>query len=63
MVKIENRCCDCSTAGYPCEGPSCDLRNMVIFYCDNCGNEVDKLYRYKGEWCVKCILKDLGEVE
>ena len=41
MRVTENRCCDCATDGYPCRGRSCPNRNVVVYYCDHCKDEID----------------------
>lgn len=40
MIRIENRCCDCATEGYPCLGRFCSLRRVEVHYCDICGEEL-----------------------
>lgn len=63
MKKTENRCCGCSTEGYPCLGSSCANRNVTIYYCDNCKNESEVLYEYDGEeLCLDCVEKRLEVV-
>lgn len=55
MRKIENDCCGCATPGYPCLGSTCELRNAIHYYCDECGNET-QLYEFDGqELCIECI--------
>ena len=41
MQKIENRCCECATGGYPCRGRFCPLRRVEVHYCDKCGEKLD----------------------
>lgn len=61
MVKTENQCVDCVL---PCMGDTCPYRNVRVLYCDNCGNEVDKLYLYEGEeTCEDCLFKLLPVIE
>ena len=60
MQRIENECVDC---GLPCLGDSCPKRNILHYYCDNCGNE-EKLYHYDNdELCEECLLKNFEVVE
>lgn len=65
MIKEEDRCCFCSVPAYPCLGDSCSLRHCRVLYCDNCCNEVDKLYiGVSGkELCDFCALEELEVVE
>ena len=61
MKKIENECCDC---GLPCLGSSCPNRNVVRYYCDECGDENETLYHFDGEeLCRYCLLKRFEKVE
>lgn len=60
MQRIENECVDC---GLPCLGNSCPKRNVLHYYCDNCGNE-EKLYHYDNdELCKECLLKNFEVVD
>lgn len=60
MKKIENECINC---GLPCIGDACRYRNVVRYYCDECGYE-EKLYHYNGkELCVDCLLLEFDVVE
>lgn len=65
MIVEENRCCDCAVPAYPCLGDSCSLRHCRVLYCDNCKDEVDKLYiGLSGrELCAECTLEELEVVE
>ena len=64
MVTYENECCDCAVPGYPCLGSSCPNRHVKHYYCDECGDDVEKLYRFDGEeLCSDCIEKRLEVVE
>ena len=60
MVRYENHCCDCAVPGYPCLGSSCPNRNVPVYYCDECGDEIDgDIYDADGkELCEEC-LKDM----
>lgn len=56
MVKYENQCCDCATDGYPCLGNLCALRRVEVYYCDQCGEELDEIYDVDGEeLCEECL--------
>ena len=59
MKVIENRCCDCASSLYPCQGDICDLKHYEAYYCDECGEE-EILYNYDcEELCLSCIEKRL----
>lgn len=64
MIRYENRCCDCSTESYPCQGSECSLRKIPVLECDCCHEEVDELYEYGYEQlCRDCVLERLDKVE
>lgn len=64
MVTYENECCSCAVPGYPCLGNSCPNRHVKHYYCDECKDDVEKLYRFDGEeLCLDCIEKRLEVVE
>lgn len=64
MVTYENECCDCAVPGYPCIGSSCPNRHVKHYYCDECRDDVEKLYRFDSEeLCLDCIEKRLEVVE
>ena len=48
-IRYENDCCGCAVPAYPCLGESCPLQHQKHYYCDNCHEEADKLYRFDGE--------------
>lgn len=59
MLKYENRCCGCAAPGYPCMGSSCPNRNVEVYYCDKCGEEIDEDDVYddgEEELCEYCLL-------
>jgi hypothetical protein len=61
MVKYESGCVDC---GFPCIGMACRHYRVKVLKCDNCRQEVDKLYKYDGkELCEECVLEELEVVE
>lgn len=51
MIKYENQCCNCATDGYPCAGSLCSLREVPVYYCDHCNQEIpnDEIYEVYGE--------------
>lgn len=56
MRKIENRCCDCATPGYPCLGSACPLMRVEVYYCDKCGDELEEIYEVDGDdLCEECL--------
>lgn len=60
MKKVENECVDC---GLQCMGNACRYRNVVRFYCDECGIE-GKLRRYNDrELCKDCLADEFEVVE
>lgn len=64
MIVEENRCCGCTVPAYPCLGDSCSLMHCRVLYCDNCKDEVDKLYILDGdELCESCVLERLEVIE
>lgn len=65
MISIENDCCGCAVPAYPCLGESCPLRHQKHYYCDDCGDETDKLYRLDDgeELCESCVLERLEVAE
>lgn len=64
MVTYENECCDCAVPAYPCIGDSCPNRHVKHYYCDECKDDVENLYRFDGEeLCLYCIEKRLEVVE
>lgn len=63
MVKYENECVGCPTE-LGCLGSACPNRRVLHLYCDECGEEVDKLYEYDSQQlCIDCIEASLEEVE
>lgn len=59
MKRVENDCVGCEL---PCLGYSCPYRNVIHFYCDDCGDE-KQLYEFDGEeLCIDCIEKRLKKV-
>lgn len=66
MVKTRvNGCCDCATAGYPCVGSTChNLQAYRVLICDECKDEVDKLYIVDDkELCSNCALETFDVIE
>lgn len=67
MIREENDCCGCAVPAYPCMGNACPNRHALHYYCDECGEEVERLWDYKGDQlCDDCVRKhafdDLTEV-
>lgn len=62
VKKYENDCVACPD-GQPCMGNSCPNRNVKHLYCDECKNEVEKLYIVGNEeLCEECLLKMFDEI-
>lgn len=60
MKRIEDECVDCPMG---CIGDACPNKNVVRFYCDNCGEE-EMLYIYDGEeLCQECLLEKFDKVD
>ena len=54
MLVYKNECCNCATPGYPCLGSMCPNRNVPVHVCDECGREIDEIFRFDGaELCEK----------
>lgn len=52
---VSNDCVGCATSSYPCLGSECDLRHVMHYVCDKCGDEVEELYRVDGsDICYEC---------
>ena len=64
MITERDECCGCATESYPCLGDSCHRRHTVVLICDECGDEVEKLYKVDGmQLCSRCALNELEEVD
>ena len=64
MIKIENHCVDCKSAGLRCIGSSCPNRSVEVLVCDRCGEEIDPrdAYEVDGETiCYECRLEELED--
>lgn len=63
MTKYENECVGCH-AEIGCLGSSCPNRNVPHFFCDECGDEADKLYNdgYGSELCKECAVKAMNQI-
>ena len=64
MIIHEDQCCGCPKE-MGCLGDSCPNRNVTIYLCDACENEVDlgyeDLYEYDGkQLCLGCLLEEVG---
>lgn len=65
MIKIISECAGCATPQYPCVGDMCPLSHSKRYICDNCKEEVEKLYYGVSgrELCAECALEELEVVE
>ena len=62
MKRYENDCVSCPKE-LGCLGSSCPMKNVLHYYCDECGDETD-LYDFDGEeLCIDCIKERLKPVE
>ena len=58
MFRIEDHCCGCAVPSYPCAGNACPNKNVKVYYCDHCGEELDEVYEVDGEdLCEECLKK------
>lgn len=59
MMKIENHCVGCDI---PCV--DCGRKAVEVYYCDECGDELDEVYEDENEkhFCVDCLLKKFKKV-
>lgn len=63
MVRLEDECVGCPPEK-GCLGSCCPHRNIMHLYCDDCGYDVEKLYKYDDEeLCEECLLKRFEVVE
>lgn len=52
-VVKENECVDCAL---PCMGDRCPNRNVIHKYCDVCGDEHEKVWKYENTvYCTECL--------
>lgn len=66
MIYYEDNCFCCESSGYPCIGRYCPNRNVKMYECDKCNEEVDygNLFHWNGqEFCIDCIKEELEKVE
>lgn len=66
MKDYINECVGCTSMGLPCRGDSCPHRNIPVWFCDECQDQVDpsELYDVDGEdVCEECLLKRYETVE
>ena len=63
-VRIVNECCDCAVPGYPCLGEACPQRNVEVYECDECGDELDVVYEDEDgkHYCEECLLEKFKKV-
>jgi hypothetical protein len=62
MKTIEDECVGCPPE-IGCLGSSCPYKDVVHYYCDNCGEETQLYYYDDKELCIDCIEKTLEKVE
>lgn len=62
MKTIEDECVGCPPER-GCLGSSCPYKDVVHYYCDNCGEETQLYYYDDKELCIDCIEKTLEKVE
>jgi hypothetical protein len=63
MVKYENECVGCP-AELGCLGSACPNRNVPHFYCDECEEDVEELFKWDDkQLCIDCIKKKLEKIE
>ena len=57
MVKIESYCSACSQSGYCQGGCSNQGKGVKVYYCDECGDELDEeIYQAEGkDLCGYCL--------
>ena len=63
MITYEDECVGCPTE-MGCMGSACPNRNVKHLCCDECGDDVKKLYKYDGrEICEDCLLTEFEVIE
>lgn len=62
MKTYEDECIGCPTER-GCMGSSCQNRNVLHCYCDNCGDETTLYYFDDEELCLNCVAERLDIVE
>lgn len=63
MITYECECVGCPTE-LGCMGNACPNRNVKHLYCDKCGDDVEKLYKYDGqEICEDCLLEEFEVIK
>ena len=62
MLKKENHCVDCDI---PCIGSSCSNKDVLVYYCDSCGDEIDfdEVYEVDGDDLCEDCLKEMFKKE
>lgn len=57
MLVYEDHCVGCPP-GVGCIGPTCPNRHVPVYYCDQCGDEMDDVFEHDGEEiCEDCLKK------
>lgn len=59
MLTYENQCVGCTSMGLSCMGTTCPNRNVRVYYCDKCGDELEEVYDVDGEELCEECLKDM----
>jgi hypothetical protein len=58
VIKYENNCIGCDYC------MQCGADHTPIYICDECGDEVNTLYKLEGQQlCSSCVLNSLPEVD
>ena len=61
MIEYRDECVGCPPED-DCLGTICQNRNVRHLYCDECGDEVDRLYKVENEEICEDCLKEMFEV-
>ena len=59
MKKLIDECVGCTSMGLSCMGITCPNRNIPVYYCDECGEEMEEVYEVYGEELCEECLKDM----
>lgn len=63
LVTYENECVGCPPELW-CLGSACPYRNVPYFYCDECEEDVEELFKWDDkQLCIDCIKKKLEKIE
>ncbi len=62
MIIYKDECVQCPPEK-GCIGRICPYRNVPHYICDECGDDVEELYKFEGdELCLDCVAKKLEKV-